>query len=136
MVIVTDAIPSHWAFYFQGSGLSLLVSGFWLGSMCRAHITLQQLQEVAMMLHQMAFWLSGKVVALHFDNSTASVYLCNQGGTVTPFLSRLACPVMSLTDKHSIILIAVYIPTYHNVEVDYLLSGVLLTEWHLHPDIA
>ena len=53
--------------------------------MCRAHIALQELQAVAMMLHQMAFHLSGKVVALHLDNSTAKAYLCNQGGTVSPF---------------------------------------------------
>ena len=27
VVIVTDAMPTHWAFYFQGSGLPLSVSG-------------------------------------------------------------------------------------------------------------
>ena len=42
---------------------------------------------------RMAFHLSGKVVALHLDNSTAKAYLCNQGGTVSPFLSRLACRI-------------------------------------------
>ena len=90
VVIATDAMPTHWAFYFQGSGLPLSVSGSWLGSLCRAHIALQELQAIAMMLHKIAFHLSGKVVALHLDNSTAKVYLCNQGGTVSPFLSRLA----------------------------------------------
>ena len=50
----------------------------------------QELQAVAVMLCRMAFCLSGKVVALHLDNSTAKAYLCNQGGTVSPFLSRLA----------------------------------------------
>ena len=44
-----------------------------------------------MMLHRMAFHLSCKVVALHLDNSMAKAYLCKQGGTVSPFLSRLAC---------------------------------------------
>ena len=60
-----------WAFYFQGSGLPLSVSGPWLGSMCRAHFALQELQAIAMMLYRMAFCLSGKVVVLHLDNSTA-----------------------------------------------------------------
>ena len=64
MVIGTGAMPTHWAFYFQGSGLPLSVSGPWSDSMCRAHIALQELQAIAMMLHQMAFHLSGKVVAL------------------------------------------------------------------------
>ena len=65
-----------------------------------------------MMLCRLAFCLSGKVVALHLDNSTAKAYLCNQGGTVSPFLSRLACCILSLTDKHGITLLAVYIPTH------------------------
>ena len=71
VVIATDTTPTHWAFYFQGSGLPLSVSGAWSGSLCRAHIALQELQAVAIMLHGMAFQLSGKVIALHLDNSTA-----------------------------------------------------------------
>ena len=54
--------------------------------MCRAHIALQELKAIAMMLCRMAFHLSGKMVALHLDNSTAEACLCNQGGTVSPFL--------------------------------------------------
>ena len=77
VVIATDATLTHWAFYFQGSGLPLPVSGAWSGSLCRAHIVLQELHAVAIMLHRMAFCLSGKVVALHLDNSTAKAYLCN-----------------------------------------------------------
>ena len=72
------------------------------------------------MLHRMAFHLSGKVVALHLDNITAKAYLCNQGGTVSPFLSRLACWILSLTNKYGITLILAYIPTHLNVEADYL----------------
>ena len=88
MVIATDATPIHWAFYFQGSGLPLSVRGAWSGSLSRIHIALQKLQAVTVMLHRMAFYLSGKVVALHLENSTAKAYLCNQGGTVSPFLSQ------------------------------------------------
>ena len=29
VVIATDATPTHWAFYFQGSGLPLSVSHAW-----------------------------------------------------------------------------------------------------------
>ena len=71
LVIATDATHTPWAFYFQGSGLLLSVSGAWSGSLCRAHIALQKLHEVAIMLYRMAFHLSGKAVALHLDNSTA-----------------------------------------------------------------
>ena len=71
VVIATDSMLTHWAFYFQGSFLPLSVSGSWSGSMCGAHIALQELQAIAMMLHRMAFHLRPKVVALQLDNSTA-----------------------------------------------------------------
>ena len=136
MVIATDATPTHWAFYFQASGLPLSVSGAWSGSLCRTHIALQELHAVAIMLRRMAFCLSGKVVTLHLDNSTAKAYLCNEGGTVSPFLSRLACQILSLTDKHGITLLPAYIPTHLNVEADYLSQDQLLPEWHLLPQVA
>ena len=84
----------------------------------------------------MAFCLSGKVVALHLDNSTAKGYLCNQGGTVSPLLSRLAFRILSLTDKHCINLLAAYIPTHFNVKADYLSWDQLLLEWDLLPQVA
>ena len=136
VVIATDATPTHWAFYFQGSGLPLSVSGAWSGSLSRAHIALQELHAVAVMLCRMAFHLSGKVVALHLDNSTARAYLCNQGGTVSPFLSRLACCILSLTNKHGITLLPAYIPTHFNVEADYMSWDWMLPEWHLLPQVA
>ena len=136
VVIATDTTPTHWAFYFQGSGLPLLVSGAWSGSLSRAHIALQELQAVAIMLHRMAFCLSGKVVALHLDKSTAKVYLSSQGGTVSPFLSRLACQILSLTNKHSITLLPAYIPTNLNEEADFLSWNQMLPEWHLLPQVA
>ena len=136
VVIATDATPTHWAFYFQESGLPLSVSGAWSGSLSRAHIALQELQAVAVMLRRMAFCLSGKVVALHLDNSTAKAYLCNQGGAVSPFLSRLAYRILSLTNKHGIPPLPAYIPTHFNVEADFLSWDQLLPEWHLLPQVA
>ena len=136
VVIATDAMPSDLPFYFQGSELPLSVSGSWSHSTCRVHITSQELQALTMMLHRMAFHLSHKVVALHWDNSTANTYLCHHGGTISPFLSRLACQILGLTKKHSITLIQAYISTHLNVEADYLLWGWLLLEWHILPHIA
>ena len=88
--------------------------------MCKVHIALQELQAVVLMLHKVAFWLSGKVVALHLDNSTAKAYLYNQGCTAPLFLSRLAYHILNLVDKHGITLIPAYIPTHLNVEADSL----------------
>ena len=115
-------------FIFQGSGLPLLVSGSWSGSMCRAHIALQELQAITIMLHRMTFYFSGKVVSLHLDNSTTKAYLCKQSGTLSPFLSRLACQILSLSDKHDITLIPAYIPMHISVEADYLSQDQMLPE--------
>ena len=84
-----------------------------------------------MILHRMAFHLSGNLVVLPLDNRTAKAYLCNQGGTVSPFLSRHACQIWSETDKHSITLISAYIHTHLNMEAICMSGGQLLPEWHL-----
>ena len=89
------------------------------------------------MLHRMALHLSGKVVALYLDNSTAKAYLCNQGGTVSPFLSRLACQILSVTATSMVLLLfAACIPTHLNVEADCLSQGWILQEWHLLPQVT
>ena len=55
---------------------------------------------------------------------------------MSPFLSRLACRILSLTDKHGITLLPAYIPTHLNVEADFLSRDRLLPEWHLLPQVA
>ena len=40
----------------------------------------------------MVFWLSSKGVALHLDNSTAKVYVCNQGDTASAFSFQASLP--------------------------------------------
>ena len=67
------------------------------------------------MLYKMVFWISSKVVASPLDSKTAKAYLFNQGGTAS-LLSRLACHILNLADKHGITLIPAYILTHLNVE--------------------
>ena len=55
---------------------------------------------------------------------------------MSPFLSRLACQILSLTDKHGITLIPVFIPAYLNMEANYLPWDQMLPEWHLLPQVA
>ena len=55
---------------------------------------------------------------------------------MSPLLSRLGCQILSLTDKHGITLIPTYIPTYLNVEGDYLSWDWMLLEWHLLTQVA
>ena len=66
---------------FSGLCLTPVFSGIWSGSVCAADRFLQILQVVSLL--QLAFNLSGKVVAVHFDKSTAKAYVCNQGGTIS-----------------------------------------------------
>ena len=87
--------------------------------MCRVHSALKELQAITMMFHRMAFQLSGKVVALQLHNSTIK-NLFDQGSIVSLFPSRFACHILDLTSKHSITLLPVYIPSYLNVETNYL----------------
>ena len=54
---------------------------------------------------------------------------------MSPFLSRLACQILSLTDKHSFTLFPAYIPTHLNVEAD-MFPDPMLPEWHLIPQVA
>ena len=70
----------------------------------------------------------GKAVALHQDSTAANANLYNQGGTVYPFLSRVAGCMLNLADKHSITLIQAYVPTHLNPEADYIFWGSLFLE--------
>ena len=90
VVILTDATPTNWAFYFQGSGLPFSMSSPWSGSVHRVHIVVQELQAISLMLHRMTFQLSGKVVAFQLGSSTAKAYLCKQGDTLSLFFPDLA----------------------------------------------
>ena len=63
-----------------------------------------------MILCRMAFQLPCKVFALHLYNCTAKAYLCNQGDTVSPFLSRLACRTLCLTTKVSLLFKHSFLP--------------------------
>ena len=55
---------------------------------------------------------------------------------MSPFLYRLACWILSLTNRHDITLIPAYIPTHLNVEANYLSHNQLLLEWHLLPQVV
>ena len=63
------------------------------------------------------------MVALHLDNSTAKAFLCNQGGTASPVLSRLAYHILNLVNKYGITLIPAYICSHFDVEGDLSIMG-------------
>ena len=90
VVIVTGATPHPWTLYFQGCSLPASFCDTTSGSMCKIYIALQELQVITLKLCKMPFRLSSKVVTIYLDSSTAEIYLCYQGSTVSLFLYRLA----------------------------------------------
>ena len=60
------------------------------------------MQAIVLMLHIVAFCLFGKVFALHQDISTDMAYLCNQGGTVSCFLTRISSHQIWYNVHHNI----------------------------------
>ena len=66
-----------------------------------------------MIFINLVWWLPDIVVEL--------IYLCNKVGTVSFQLSRVACCILNVADKHGIIPIPAHIPTHLNVKADYLL---------------
>ena len=99
-------------------GVPISWSDTWSYSMCKAHIILQELQAVGLVLGKMAFQLSSKVVALHLDHSIVEAYLQNQGGTASLFLSRYLFCILNLVNKHGITAIPANIPSHLSVEAD------------------
>ena len=137
VVIATDATPTHWAFYFQGSGLPLSVSGSWMGYPCVGLILpcrsfrLLPSCYVAWPSTSLVRWLPCIwIAALLRLICVIRVVQC------LLFFPRLACQILSLTDRHGITLIPEYIPTHLNLEADYLSQDQLLPEWHFFPQVA
>ena len=135
VVITWMLCPVTGAFIFRVMDY-ISYSRTWSDSICKADIALQEFQVVALMLCRMAFHISHTVVILYMDNSTPKAYLCNQGGKVSPFLSRLAYHILNMANKHGITLFLAYIPTNLNVEANYLWLGWLVPEMHHVPHIA
>ena len=53
------------------------------------YAAIQELWAVVPVICRMAFHLASKVITMHLDSNTDKAYLCNKGGMVFPFLSRL-----------------------------------------------
>ena len=68
----------HLVIYFRmDSGLLLSSSGTRSCSVCKIHLTLQECQVLALVLHRMAFHISGKIIDFYLDSNTAKAYLCH-----------------------------------------------------------
>ena len=64
--------------------------------------------------------LLGQCLVVMSDNATVVTYLRNQGGTVSRVVCHMAAEVVLWTERHSVSLLARYIPGRKNVLVDQL----------------
>ena len=116
VVITMGVTPIIGSFIFR-----VTFSGNWSGSMHQVDIALQELWSVSLMPCRRAFPLSGKVVALHLNNSIT--YVFNQGGALSLFLSRLAFCILNLAKnmllllfQHAYLPILLWKPTIYHEE--------------------
>ena len=101
--------------------------GTWSDCIYNGYLSPHELQAGVLMPHGMGFlYLSGEVASLHLYVSTGKAYICNQGGTVLMFLSRLAGCILSQANKCGITLIPTYILIHVNIKADYCGENWLL----------
>ena len=81
--------------------------------------------------------LSGQGVVLMSDITTVVAHLRNQGGMVSRVLCCMASDIVLWTERHSVCMLARYMPGKKNVLADQLSrpNHVLLTEWSLLPRV-
>ena len=135
VVIATDAMPHHWAFYFQGSGGPITCYGTWSTFLHKVHITLQELWAVALMLGKKTFGYSLSLLPYIWTTLLLKlIYVIK----VIPilFLSRLAFLISNLADRNGITLNPAYISSHPNVEADSFSQGQLVPKCHLLPGMV
>ena len=71
--IITDHMPSHWAFYFQGSGLPFIILQSLVRLCLNVDIVLWEVKTVVPMLYGMAFWLTTEMSVTSLCNPDLSV---------------------------------------------------------------
>lgn len=103
------------------------------------HINVLELKAVLLAIRAILPHLTGHVVAVRSDNTTAVSYINKQGGTVSRTLCKLALDIWTLCIQRNIFLVATHVPGVQNVLADALSRDHITThEWsiklkYLHP---
>ena len=138
LVVTTDASCEGWGGHSLIQGQSMLFSGLWSQAERRScHINLLELRALRLTLLRLAPHLSGRMVKLECDNSTAVSYLNKQGGTHSLTLCQEAMDLHLWLISHNIQVFAVHRPGVNNELADYLSRNRPdPTEWSLNPNAA
>ena len=138
LVVTTDASTEGWGGHSLLEGEHKLFSGLWSQKERRlCHINLLELRAIKLTLLRLAPYLTGRVVKLECDNTTAVNYVNKQGGTRSATLCREAVELHHWLFDRDISVVAVHRPGVNNELADFLSRNRPdPTEWSLHPAIA
>ena len=137
VTVTTDASLEGWGGHSSLGGSDILFSGLWSGPSRHLHINVLELRAVHLTLQKLVSKLTGHVVKLECDNSTAVAYINHQGGTRSWSLNQEACQLHEWALSHQIQLQAVHRPGLDNVLADFLSRNRPdPTEWSLLPSVC
>ena len=92
-----------------------VASGLWAPEDVKRSINAQELLAIERALQWFAPLLAGSSVAVFADNSTAVLYLRNQGGTRSSFLNSIAQRILRWAEDLSVVIFPQFIMEKHNV---------------------
>ncbi|XP_066980060.1 uncharacterized protein [Macrobrachium rosenbergii] len=134
LVLFSDASREGWGATLGGEE----VSGTWRGEQVSWHINLKELGAIHLALQFFEDRVSGRVVQVNSDNTTALAYLKKQGDTRSRSLFNLAKEILLWTHARGITILTRFIAGVENIRADLLSRQhqLLPTEWTLHEEVC
>ncbi|XP_064088647.1 uncharacterized protein LOC135203010 [Macrobrachium nipponense] len=113
------------------------VSGTWEGAQVSWHINQKELKAIHLALLHFQKQISGLIIQVNSDNTTALAYIRKQGGTHSFSLYETARELLLWAQEKEISLLMRFIQGERNVQADLLSrkNQVLPTEWTLNPQV-
>lgn len=116
LILTTDASLQGWGTHMA----HLRAHDLWREEEMHLHISVLELKAVFHAVRAFLPHLTGQVVAVRSDNTTAVSYINRQGGTVSRTLCYLALELWILCIHHDIYLVATHVPGEQNSLADSL----------------
>ena len=134
LLLFTDASRDSWGATVGQTHLS----GRWSKKESREHINKLELRAILYALKGLKEMVTGKIVAVFADNTTALSYVKKQGGTKSWDLFHLVEELFLWLEEHKVILIPRFIQGKTNVVADTLSrrGQIIPTEWTLNAQVC
>ena len=132
-MIWSDASDRGW-----GANLTdQFISGIWSAEEALLSVNARELLAAEKGLLAFQDFLSGRVVALFCDNTTAVSYLRRQGGTHSASLNSIAQRILRWAELREISLLPQFVMGSHNVVADSLSrpNQIIGSEWTLNSQV-